>query len=108
MQVLENGNSVEVSTTKLIEDTATELPFTPLQDDSWNVKFWLDGSDTETMTKEKASVLLDLQVKEIQSDFGEIKAVRDTMGGLLKIRLRFPDSNCRFTQDLISEEGSFS
>ena len=27
-QVLENGNAIEVSTTKLIEDTATELPFT--------------------------------------------------------------------------------
>ena len=53
-QVIENENFTEVSTTKLIEDTSNELPFTPLQEQSWDLKVWLDAADLESMDQGNA------------------------------------------------------
>ncbi|MEL0098081.1 MAG: LamG-like jellyroll fold domain-containing protein, partial [Opitutae bacterium] len=48
-QVIENATVTELNTTKLIEDTANELPFTPLQEEDWGIQLWLDADDLESM-----------------------------------------------------------
>ncbi|MDA0343881.1 MAG: hypothetical protein O3B07_06795, partial [Verrucomicrobia bacterium] len=47
--VIENETAIEVRTTRLIENTANDLPFTPLQKDDWDLSLWLDAADLTSM-----------------------------------------------------------
>ena len=47
--VIENETAIEASTTRLIENTANDLPFTPLQKDDWDLSLWLDAADLTSM-----------------------------------------------------------
>ena len=50
-KILTDNKVTEVSTTRLLEDTGSGLPFTPLQDPSWNLMLWLDAADRDSMDK---------------------------------------------------------
>ena len=50
--VIGNQSAIEASTTRLIENTASDLPFTPLQDNDWKLQLWLDAADITSMDQE--------------------------------------------------------
>ena len=50
-QVIVNGTHTEVNSTELLQNTneSLKLPFSPLQDEEWNIKLWLDSADLNSM-----------------------------------------------------------
>ena len=48
-QLVQNEEITEVTTTRLLEDKGTSVPFNPMQDASLNLTLWLDAADRESM-----------------------------------------------------------